>query len=84
MKQKNLCKASSNKIIEIFQDGIEKQALSAGPIFCEPLNAKIVKFPETIEGLNSLIKFQEIQMKIFGLEEMSINLGVKSSFQFVE
>ena len=53
-KYRNLCKgvAVSEKIFEAFQDNMEKEAIAAGPIFCDSLNGKLIAFPKTLEELD--------------------------------
>ena len=52
-KMKSMCKSSggNKKIMEAFQDNMKKEAIDAGPIFCESLNGKLLEIPETLEEL---------------------------------
>ena len=59
LKWKNLCQgASSNELIyQIFQDNMKKKVKSAGPIFCEPLNGKLLEFPVALTELEKINTF---------------------------
>ena len=71
-------KSGNSKIIEAFQDNMEKQAEAAGSIFCDPLNGKFLGFPLTMSEFSVI---QDYKMKILRkkkLGEMSVSLNAKS------
>ena len=49
VKKDSMCDSSTkiDTVYEAFMDNSEKQVVSAGEIFCETLNGKLVRFPET-------------------------------------
>ena len=79
-KWTNLCKGKmgTKKIIEAFQDNMGKEAKAAGPIFCEPLNGRMIEFPETTEKFEELRTFQVSTMRKKKLNEMSMTVNAKS------
>ena len=76
-KWKNLCKTSSGnkKIMEAFQDNMKKEVRDAGPIFCESLNGKLLKFPETFEKFKEVTAFQISTMRKKTLNKMAITVS---------
>ena len=80
LKWKNLCKgASSNELIyQIFQDNMKKKVKSAGPIFCEPLNGKLLELPLTLTELQKINTFQLKTMQKLNLKEMSFSTNAKT------
>ena len=58
-KWKNLCKSKveNTKILEAFQDNIDKEVKEAGAIFCEPLNGRLIEFPKTLDELQKVNAF---------------------------
>ena len=64
--------------MEVFQDTIDKAARDAGPIFCEPLNGKMIGFPETIEEFDVVNSLLISSMKFYDLNEMAIVINAKS------
>ena len=77
-KWTNLCKSKSGKIWEAFHDNIDKEARDAGPIFCEPLNGKLVEFPETFEDFEEMNDFQIANMKKASINELAITVNARS------
>ena len=77
-KWTNLCKAKSGKIVEAFQDNIDKEVRAAGPIFCGSLNGKLIEFPETFEEYEEVNALQIANMKRLNLNEMSIPVNGRS------
>ena len=68
----------NKKILQAFQDNIDKEVNRAGPIFCEPLNGKLIDFPDTIEKFQEINAFKMSTMKIKNFNEMSITVNAKS------
>ena len=64
-KWDSLCKSKSGnkRIIEAFQDNMDKEARTAGSIFCEPLNGKLLGFPVTINEFKEIQNFQTTIIK---------------------
>ena len=79
-KWNSLCKGSTNNnnIVEAFQDNIGNEAKAAGQIFCDTLNGKILRFPESIEQLKEIQNFKMNFMRKKKMNEMSIALNAKS------
>ena len=79
-KWNNLCKGGkdNSKIVEAFQDNIDKEAKAAGPIFCETLNGKIIEFPESIESFKEIHDYQISLLRKKKMSEMSITVNAKS------
>ena len=79
-KWDSLCKSKTRnkKIIEAFQDNMDKEARAAGSIFCEPLNGKFIGFPVTINEFEEIRDFQTTIIKKKRLKEMSITVNAKS------
>merc|ERR1711892_699434 len=59
-KWKDLCESDmgNKKILEVFQDNMDKELNRAGPIFCEPLNGKLIEFPHSLEKLQEINAFK--------------------------
>ena len=57
---------------------MDKEVNQAGPIFCKPLNGKLIDFPETLEQLQEINAFQISTMKKKNFHEMSITVNAKS------
>ena len=79
-KWDGMCKSNTNnkRIIEAFQDNMEKKAKAAGSIFCEPLNGKFLEFPVTLNELSEIRDFQTGIIRKKSLKEMQITLNAKS------
>ena len=83
-KRSNLCKKTSDKIIEAFQDGMEREATAANPIFCEPLNGRQVGFPLDLEEFLSFQLIQSSYLKRYSLEEFSSTINAKSYVSVID
>ena len=85
-KWKKLCKSitTSSKILEAFQDNIEKKANEAGPIFCDPLNGNLIDFPRTINNLQELQAFKTKIMQKNNFKALAITVNAKSSSSIIE
>ena len=59
-KWTSLCKGTTTntQILETFQDNMDKEVKAAGPIFCEPLNGKLIGFPETMDEFKEILDFK--------------------------
>ena len=79
-KRSNLCKSkgSNSRIMEAFQDQMDKEAKAANSIFCEPLNGHLVDFPKTMDEYKEIYDFQISTMKRKTLNEMSITLDART------
>ena len=53
----------------------------AGPIFCEPLNGKLLEFPETMEELEYINDFQLKTTQKLNLTEISIERPFMNPFK---
>ena len=85
-KWNNLCKTSSGnkKIMEAFQDNMKKEVRDAGPIFCESLNGKLLKFPETFEKFKEVNAFQIVTIRKKTLNKMAITVSAQSFSTTIE
>lgn len=63
---------------------MKKKLKFAGPIFCEPLNGKLLEFPETIEELEYINDFQLNTMQKLNLTAISITINAKSYATVIE
>ena len=71
-------KTGKTKIVEVFQDNIDKEVRDAGPIFCEPLNGKLVDFPATLEEYEEMNAFQISNLRKASLNELAMTVNARS------
>ena len=76
----SLCRSREvmSKVLEAFNDKINKQARNAGKIFCESLNGILAKFPNSYEDFKSLLDYKTRLMTSLNISSMSAPVNAKS------
>ena len=68
-------KLKNEKIIEAFQDNLDKKAKDSSSIFCESLNGKLINFPTTMDELEATNSFLHSLIKKKNKKDISITVN---------
>ena len=75
--KKIICQRKVGTIFETFKDHYDTDAImdQHGPVFCLPLNGKLVSFPETEDDFEKLVDYSQDYLEVKNMTNMNVAIN---------